>query len=122
MKNLPDNFFDIGAAGVALLILSSPALANDKLYSTYTEETAFVTTIPMGSIAIEGPTSGVSIAISQPPQYSYEPKDDVTTWELSEIIKILLPAIGCRHLFDDCGATKKLEAAPPEVRRHFVRQ
>ena len=57
----------------------------------------------------------------RPPTYTYMPKPDISAWELSEVVQVLLPALSCHHYFDDCGVVKRIEALPPEVRRHFAR-
>jgi hypothetical protein len=56
-----------------------------------------------------------------PSWYQYQPKNDITAYELAIVINLLLPAITCRHYFDDCGVVKSIDEAPPEVRRHFVK-
>ena len=58
---------------------------------------------------------------AMPPWYSYEPKNDITAHELALVINLLLPALSCRHYFDDCGVVKSIDDAPPEVKRHFVK-
>ena len=60
-------------------------------------------------------------ATPMPPTYTYEPKPDITAPELSQVIVVLLPALSCRHYWDDCGVVKRIEELPPEVKRHFVR-
>lgn len=64
--------------------------------------------------------SGSSTFVSAP-WYQYQPKDDITAHEVAIIVNLLLPALACRHYFDDCGVVKSIDEAPPEVKRHFVR-
>ena len=67
--------------------------------------------------------SGVtySTTIKNLPYYTYEPKADITAQELSEVVKLLIPALTCRHYADDCGVADQIERSPPEIKRHFVR-
>lgn len=65
--------------------------------------------------------STVTSSMTPNPWYSYEPKDDITAKELSKIVEVLLPALSCRHYFDDCGTVKRIDGLPPEIKRHFVR-
>jgi hypothetical protein len=58
----------------------------------------------------------------QEPTYTFAPADDITAPELAAAIKILLPALICRNaLGTGCDVTPAIEAAPPNVQRHFRR-
>jgi hypothetical protein len=53
--------------------------------------------------------------------YTFEPKDDITAPELSKAIVAILPALVCHNVLGKgCDPTEKIEALPPEARRHFV--
>lgn len=94
---------------IAALLISTAAFADDA--------------VPLGSITGCAPSgcTFITTVIVQPPWYTYEPKDDITVRELSEIVTILFPAVACRNHFNDCGAVGRIEKASPEVQRHFVR-
>lgn len=73
------------------------------------------------TLSITGTDGATMSAVRMPPTYTYEPKPDITAPELSQVVAVLLPALSCRHYFDDCGVVKRIEALPPEIKRHFVR-
>jgi hypothetical protein len=65
-------------------------------------------------------TASPSPLIVNGPTYTFAPTDDITAPELSEAIKILMPALAC-HAAIGCNydVVPAIEAAPPNVRRHF---
>lgn len=53
--------------------------------------------------------------------YTFEPKDDISAPELSKALVAILPALVCHNsLGNGCDPTEKIEALPPEAKRHFV--
>ena len=87
-------------AGVALCLALSPAVAADK-YLTATD-------VPL-SLMVQIPDHG----------YTFEPKDDITTAELAQILKVMLPALACRNGLG-CDILSQIDGLPDNVRRHFV--
>lgn len=54
--------------------------------------------------------------------YRYEPKEDITAYELATIFKTILPGLTCRNAFSSsCDVLGAIEALPETSRRHFVR-
>lgn len=54
--------------------------------------------------------------------YRYEPKEDITAYELSVILKTILPGLTCRNVLSpSCDVLSAIEALPESSRRHFVK-
>jgi hypothetical protein len=86
---------------ILLLALSVPAAAQDRS-NLATMDTAMIASLHYRS-------------------YTFEPKDDITAPELSKALIAILPALTCRNaLGNGCDPTEKIEALPPEAKRHFV--
>lgn len=60
---------------------------------------------------------GASPMIARPPRnVVWEPKEDITTYELAIALNVLVMA-GRAHVYD---AAAHVEGLPPNVQRHFV--
>jgi hypothetical protein len=52
--------------------------------------------------------------------FTYEPKPDITTFELAEVLRIMLPALVCTNSLTCPDLRENIKALPDNVKRHFV--